>query len=562
MVRRGSWAAPAGLAETGAPDPPLHRSLNTLLITFFLLGIGLPGASLLVGTRADDGLGEKRTLAALPAAPVDPDALKRYPRRFEAYFADHFGFRTTLVRSYNEVFGRWLRWGDEDVVFGKNGWLYYRDTALRYRRAAPFDDQTLDAWVRTLQRRRDWLRDRGIEYVFAVSPNKDTIYPEFLPDHLAHHEGESRLDQLLRALRERTDVTIVDLRGPMLEAKPSFERLYHPADTHWNDFGAYVGYAALMQALTHQIEVGGPTPLEAFQRRSVPSLRDLANMLGLPEDYPSESIALSLPGARSVVHDEPRYRDNPFAPPQAPARVGEIADPSLPRAVVFRDSFGDPLIPLLSEHFSRIVYIWSEQVDGSIIEAEHPDVVISAMNERKLIAPPPEDSDALAGRSRVFRDAEPLLDIDASNAHELLDPSEDLAWTPGTDSALEVHGARPLVELPAVEPGGRILVRIAFESPAPTWSRLYYGTRERWSFSRDRSRVRYVTAGTHEFYFEIPSADFDGRLAFSPGRAEGTYVINAIQVRRAANETASLYALPTTVPDPFPYTPTPQAVAP
>jgi hypothetical protein len=47
------------------------------------------------------------------------------------------------------------------------------------------------------------------------------------------------------------------------------------------------------------------------------------------------------------------------------------------------------LIPLLSEHFSRSLYLWHCPFDPAIIEREHPQVVIEEAVERRLWAPPP-----------------------------------------------------------------------------------------------------------------------------------------------------------------------------
>ena len=61
--------------------------------------------------------------------------------------------------------------------------------------------------------------------------------------------------------------------------------------------------------------------------------------------------------------------------------------PNLPRAVVFRDSMAIALIPLLSEDFSRVVYVQSRAMDFDIIERERPDIVIEEMVERSINAP-------------------------------------------------------------------------------------------------------------------------------------------------------------------------------
>ncbi|MFY9708086.1 MAG: hypothetical protein WAJ95_19390, partial [Desulfobacterales bacterium] len=63
-------------------------------------------------------------------------------------------------------------------------------------------------------------------------------------------------------------------------------------------------------------------------------------------------------------------------------------DDSKLRAVVFRDSFFETIIPFIAEDFNRIVYIW-KQYDQAImkelIEQQKPQIVIEEMVERLLI---------------------------------------------------------------------------------------------------------------------------------------------------------------------------------
>jgi hypothetical protein len=72
--------------------------------------------------------------------------------------------------------------------------------------------------------------------------------------------------------------------------------------------------------------------------------------------------------------------------------VTEIPGSSLPRAVIFRDSFTSRLFPFLSEHFSRAVYLWQNDFDAQVIADEHPDIVIQEIVGRHLYGfiPSPE----------------------------------------------------------------------------------------------------------------------------------------------------------------------------
>jgi alginate O-acetyltransferase complex protein AlgJ len=60
--------------------------------------------------------------------------------------------------------------------------------------------------------------------------------------------------------------------------------------------------------------------------------------------------------------------------------------------VIFRDSFMSRLVPFLSEHFSRAVYLWQNDFDDDVVTREHPDIVIQEIVGRHLYGfiPSPE----------------------------------------------------------------------------------------------------------------------------------------------------------------------------
>ncbi len=68
----------------------------------------------------------------------------------------------------------------------------------------------------------------------------------------------------------------------------------------------------------------------------------------------------------------------------------KVNDPSLPRLVMFRDSFGFCLIPFLAEHFSFSLFQWAWApttnivVDQEIIEQYNPDIVIIELVDRYI----------------------------------------------------------------------------------------------------------------------------------------------------------------------------------
>ena len=65
--------------------------------------------------------------------------------------------------------------------------------------------------------------------------------------------------------------------------------------------------------------------------------------------------------------------------------VTEIPNSSLPKLLMFRDSYANALIPFLSEHFRRAVYLWQYEIDPDLVAAEQPDIVIHEWAGRRLM---------------------------------------------------------------------------------------------------------------------------------------------------------------------------------
>lgn len=362
-----------------------------MLILFFLTALILPLLGMLLHIDLTPAHRENRTLAPFPTFALNRHAVGLFPEKFKAYFEDRFGFRQTLIgwqaRFKVNVLGVS---SSREVILGKDGWLFQPpdDSSLEtYRGARPLTPAQLAQWLRVIETRRAWLAARGIPYLFVIAPEKNSIYPDYMPDAMMRRPSESRLDQLLSFMREHSEVKILDLRPALGEAR-SRARLYHRTDTHWNDYGAFVGYQAIIGELAKidaRLHPMAEADFEIYSEKT--KGLDLAAMLGLDDVMTEEYIRMR---SRKFAIESSGYTSNTL-----PRMVSERKESGLPRLVMFRDSFSNYLIPFLNQHFSRAVYIWNNGFDPQLIEAEHPDFVIQEMIERALLAEPPQDPLAL-----------------------------------------------------------------------------------------------------------------------------------------------------------------------
>ena len=280
------------------------------LIGVFLVLICAPLAGLYLGFDRAFVLEENRYLAAKPELKLERGALAAFPRRLEAYFNDHFAFRKRLIYWLAIAKVQGLRvTATPGVTLGSNGWLYFAsDSAVvSYRAARPFTSAQLEAYRRILEARRDWLAARGIPYLFVVLPNKDTIYPEFMPPAYNKINPRSRLDQLVDYMKDHSSVSILDVREDLRRAK-RVERVYDVTDSHWNLRGGYVAYERIMQAVKAAIPGARSIPRSEFRdvvERG--SGGDLARMLGIADRLPEERLKLEPRAGWHFHHPEETF---------------------------------------------------------------------------------------------------------------------------------------------------------------------------------------------------------------------------------------------------------------
>lgn len=269
----------------------------------------------------------------------------------------------------------------DTVMIGREGWLYYTgDRSIQdYQGLEQLTQEYLALIDAKLTRLKERLGGRGIDFVVAIAPDKHTIYPEYLPESIQKVQPGTRLDQIMTYNQEHAGAPVLDLRVEMLQRKQA-EVVYYRTDSHWNDLGAYYAYSAIMNVLAPQYPALAPHSLSDYtiSRREVTG-RGLAELISLQFFFSDEMVTLephylkrALPAA---VTFEPEDSMLTFA--------RAIDDPSLPTAVIFRDSFSTALIPFFEEHFRRVVFVWSMKIDYELIDHEQPDVVIVEVVERK-----------------------------------------------------------------------------------------------------------------------------------------------------------------------------------
>jgi hypothetical protein len=321
---------------------------------------------------------ELRATAPPPEIPRTLDAWLVLPPLLEAYLGDHFGLRYAMIRAHAVIAHLWLRSGNDLVLVGRGGSLFYRgDNAAVQSAGLLVRPAQIDATVALLAGIRTALAARDIRFLVAVPPNAATIYPDRLPGWARDQGRPTEYDLMLKALAER-GIVAVDVRPALREARRAGE-VYLRHNTHWNSRGALAAFNAIVAADGHpgwQLD-----PVAVLSPPVTVVGGDLARMLGIEHDVTEAVELLPLPGGNVE-----KFSPEPFATFEATADR-----PDGETIMVIGDSFTGGVFPdMVLAHAGR--FAWTHHqfcaFDWKWIDQFHPDEVWWMPTERYIVCTP------------------------------------------------------------------------------------------------------------------------------------------------------------------------------
>ncbi len=285
------------------------------------------------------------------------------------YIADHFAFRQELITADAVLTASVFRTSaEEKVILGKDGWLFYAETAEDYLHTAPLTDRQLWAAAHTLALVQEYVQERGARLLFTVAPNKATLYPEYFTNVGHPLDGPGNLDRLIPLLKAE-GVPYAELREP-LRRENTF--LYYRLDSHWNALGAALAQQTLLQALEQKFE-----PFWLTHAQVVPSCHrgDLYEMVyptGAELDWDAQ---YDRPFTFTHTRN-PRGPDDQRIETENPSKAGSL--------LMFRDSFGNNLYPFMAEEFGKALFSRSMPWQLNLLDQTGADTVVIELVERNL----------------------------------------------------------------------------------------------------------------------------------------------------------------------------------
>ena len=280
------------------------------------------------------------------------------------------------------------------VIKGKNNWLFLDNDKNQVNQQISgkktFSNRELFKWKILLETRKSLLNQYNISYYFLVIPNKGCVYPEYLPDSVKLTDYRC-INQLSNYLSDNSFAKLLYPLSSLKRAKENELPVYRLRDTHWTAFGAFVVYQYLMSEISKLNKTCIISASSVRLAQASTTISDLGNKLNIDRDIFINS-EIDNPSSKRIFNNKIKNTGSLI--------IFENANQSLPKAVMFGDSFSSQLLIFLAESFSRLVVVWQPNLDYSVILNEKPDVVISEQVERFLVKIP-DDIHGLSNQDRV-----------------------------------------------------------------------------------------------------------------------------------------------------------------
>lgn len=246
------------------------------------------------------------------------------------------------------------------ALAGKDGWVFYKQhedgqPLWNYMGINNFTEEELEKGAANLVETRDELAKRGIDFVAVCLPNKEIVYSEYMPDTVVQVNPVTKGLQFANYMWENTDVKYLYPLDELLAAKDDVPEIYFKTDTHWNQYGAFVGYSEVLKT-----NYGQSDSPESVEFKLVPEnkLGDIVYNAGISDKYPLNDDYVFV---KTSAHPE-NYHDE--------------------KLLIVGDSFSGFFETFSPAYFSDVKRVEIQSFTWDVIDEYKPDFVIWEQVER------------------------------------------------------------------------------------------------------------------------------------------------------------------------------------
>ena len=346
----------------------MKKTVNIVFIVVCMVICVLP----FVGMTAyrTDTTTENKTLVAAPELTKDGSINLNYFEELAAYFEDHFAFRQELVSADAWIQSKIFKVSNVDTVLvGTDGWLFYTDTLDDYLGRNTMTERQAFNTVNNLRLLQEYVTSKGAVFLLTVPANKNSLYDGNMPYYVNLKAGEIKNIDVLAPKLIEEGIFYVDLFEPFEQNE---ETLYLKRDSHWNNKGAVLAYNSILDSLMAEHETY--ETIKAVREET--AYGDLNTMLYPLIAKPEWDYYYQYENSWSYTTEDEDV-EAAWIETENPQGEGNL--------LMFRDSFGNTLLPLMAEQFEKASFSKAAPYRiAEYMEQCEPELVIAEKVERNL----------------------------------------------------------------------------------------------------------------------------------------------------------------------------------
>lgn len=342
----------------------MRKYLPTIYFMIFLVLLALPSAGMLIKGPSESETGEE---LVMPSIRTEEGWNLNYLSDLGNVFEERFAFRQELVSAYSVISEKlFMTSTTNGVIAGEEGWLYYYDTLADFQRTNILTGRQLHNAARNLRLTSEYCANNGIDFLFVIAPNKNTLYPEYMPYYYVQGQGPSNRE-LLSDLLYGSGINYTDFGNYDTLTDPD-AIYYFRRDSHWNNTGAAIVSDSILSSLgvTHHDYLSDEFTGEQIHEGDLDRMMHPSNVV--PE---TDTIFASMP---VFDYDSPVESNFDF-------RIGTSGQ-GTQNLLMYRDSFGSSLLPFMAEPFAHAFFSRSNSCQINDIVSVMPDFLVIEKAER------------------------------------------------------------------------------------------------------------------------------------------------------------------------------------
>lgn len=332
----------------------LYSFLKILFCTF--LGIVL--AYFVFSTDKEVSEKENRVLQKQPTFTLSSFFDGTFSTLFENWLSDQFPFRDTLVSFKTLVDRTTGKKEQNNVYFGKEGFLFEKQSE--------YDETKINS---TLKAVNSFLKKYDFENkAVIISPNSTSVLSEYLPNQVEISSQKNQLSNIEKAF-EKSGALWIDCFDAFSSQKDK-TALFYRTDHHWTTKAAYCAFEALMKewnistkdvsfdfyTVSNDFEgtlsaSSGALSIKDEIEICMPQKKDFSYVL----NYESENVKKATFFDKTKLETSNKYEV--FLGGNFDKIEISTNCENMNSLLLFKDSYANCMIPMLSAFFSKIVVV-------------------------------------------------------------------------------------------------------------------------------------------------------------------------------------------------------------